>query len=68
MKKNSERVSPDLSSLLVFGYTCKIFRDDVKARSLESGEHLIPWMGDPALKIDRFALDNNFVCISLNMT
>ena len=29
--------------LLVFGYSCKIFRDDEKARSVDRGEYLIPW-------------------------
>lgn len=38
---------------LVFGYACKIFRDDNKAREIDQGKHLIPWMGDHSLKIDR---------------
>ena len=54
MKKSREKVAPDLSSLLVFGYACKLFRDDEKAVSLESGDHLIPWMGDSSIKIDRY--------------
>ena len=53
MKKSREKAAPDLSSLLVFGYACKLFRDDSKALSLESGDHLIPWMGDSSIKIDR---------------
>ncbi|EDW25936.1 GL14223 [Drosophila persimilis] len=40
--------------LLVFGYACKIFRDDEKARELDHGKQLIPWMGDVNLKIDRY--------------
>lgn len=39
--------------LLVFGYACKVFRDDAKAREIDQGKHLIPWMGDNNLKIDR---------------
>lgn len=39
--------------LLIFGYACKIFRDDDKARYIDQGKHLIPWMGDNTLKIDR---------------
>ena len=48
-KKNKAKdEEPDYSSLLVFGYGCKIFRDD--ERALE--ENLIPWMGTD-LTIDR---------------
>lgn len=39
--------------LLVFGYACKIFRDDEKAIHVDQGKHLIPWMGDNSHKIDR---------------
>uniref|UniRef100_A0A1I8PZF0 SURP motif domain-containing protein n=1 Tax=Stomoxys calcitrans TaxID=35570 RepID=A0A1I8PZF0_STOCA len=40
--------------LLVFGYACKIFRDDAKAREIDQGKHLIPWMNENSLKIDRY--------------
>lgn len=39
--------------LLVFGYSCKLFRDDAKAILEDSGQLLIPWMGDNSLMVDR---------------
>lgn len=43
----------DENPLLVFGYAARVFRDDERARDLESGGHLIPWMGDPVRKTKR---------------
>ena len=43
---------PD-EDLLVFGYACKLFRDDEKAQEAE--QMLIPWNGDNDLLISRSA-------------
>lgn len=43
----------DDDDLLVFGYACKLYRDDVKAVMEGSGQLLIPWMGDSSLMVDR---------------
>lgn len=43
----------DQEELFVFGYACKVFRDDDKAQYIDEGRHLIPWMGDDRLLIDR---------------
>lgn len=52
--RNSTVFSVDPNEkLFVFGYSCKIFRDDEKAKYIDQGKHLIPWMGDKTLMIDR---------------
>lgn len=46
--------SDKYADLLVFGYACKLFPDDEKALYHEQGKHLIPWMGDKSIMIDRY--------------
>lgn len=52
--------------LLVFGYACKLFRDDEKALYIDQGKHLIPWMGNDDLKIDRLEIENKMPSV-INM-
>lgn len=42
--------------LLIIGYQSHLFRDDEKAQLIDQGTHLIGWMGDESLKIDRLIL------------
>lgn len=45
-----------MSSLLVFGYACRIYEgqsDDI-AEKIGGSKYLIPWNGNEDLKIDRF--------------
>ena len=39
--------------LLIFGYSCTVFHDEEKAMYIDQGKHLIPWMGNQNLMIDR---------------
>jgi len=41
--------------LIVFGYSCKLFRDDFSAKAIDRGQSLIPWNGDENIMIDRCA-------------
>lgn len=51
--KKDESDSNKYAELLVFGYACKLFRDDERAHFHEQGKQLIPWMGDKNILIDR---------------
>ncbi|XP_033627134.1 splicing factor, suppressor of white-apricot homolog [Asterias rubens] len=44
----------EIEEINVVGYQCKLFRDDERALAIDRGEHLIPWMGDSSLQIDRY--------------
>ncbi|OQR67271.1 protein suppressor of white apricot-like [Tropilaelaps mercedesae] len=44
-------VGAEAEDLLVFGYACKVYRDD--NRALQAEKALIPWMGDELISIDR---------------
>ena len=49
----SANKNDDLRDLYVFGYQCKLFRDNERALFIDRGKHLIPWMGNDSLMIDR---------------
>lgn len=56
LQKNAEKLQEEkekYEDLLVFGYQCKMFRDDEKAQMIEAGHFLVPWNGDEKLLIDR---------------
>lgn len=52
-QQQSEETKDKFEDLLVFGYACKVFRDDEKATDIDDGKFLIPWMADKSIMIDR---------------
>ncbi|CAF2894505.1 unnamed protein product [Rotaria sp. Silwood2] len=43
---NNGHSEPKEEELIVFGYSCKLFRDDFFAKAIDRGQSLIPWNGD----------------------
>lgn len=39
--------------LLVFGYSCRLFRDDSMALAVNEQDNLVAWQGNPDLLMDR---------------
>ena len=39
--------------LSVYGYECRLFRDDAMAAQVDAGGRLVPWQGDDGLRLDR---------------
>ncbi|XP_033747378.1 splicing factor, suppressor of white-apricot homolog isoform X2 [Pecten maximus] len=52
--EEENRQNKEKEELFVFGYACKLFRDDEKAILVDQEKHLIPWMSDDRLLIDRY--------------
>ena len=61
-KQGTSSSSNKQEDLLVFGYECKFFKDDITAQNVNSGKTLIPWMGNSDLMIDRFVFLVIFFC------
>lgn len=63
---DADRLTAELS---VVGYSCTLFRDDAAALRIDREEHMIPWMGDSTLIVDRFdaraALDDRRAFVKL---
>ena len=62
----SANKNDDLRDLYVYGYQCNLFRDDERALFIDRGKHLIPWMGNDSLMIDRFSSSSVLYTFILN--
>lgn len=65
---NGHNEHKEKEELIVFGYSCKLFRDDFSAKAIDRGQSLIPWNGDENIMIDRCAKDDFSVSIFLFFT
>jgi hypothetical protein len=54
-QNNGHNECKEEEDLIVFGYSCKLFRDDFSAKAIDRGQSLIPWNGDENVMIDRCA-------------
>ena len=58
-KNGHHECKEEEEDLIVFGYSCKLFRDDFSAKAIDRGQSLIPWNGDENVMIDRCANKTN---------
>lgn len=56
LRKKTNQAAANFDSLLIIGYQSKIFHDDERALFIDQGRHLIGWMGNESLKIDRLGV------------
>lgn len=56
-RKKTHHQPTNFDDLLIIGYQSRVFEDDEKALFIDQGRHLINWMGNSALRIDRLIID-----------
>ena len=52
----------EYQGLTVVGYTCTLFRDDGAASAIHDEGHMIPWMGDSDIMLDRCDIAHFLFC------